>query len=258
MYRTWIRSRDRILDTTQSQDISRKLNTSSELQPTKHNEDTDKTAERKETDKTAEEKEEDKLTKLQAIAFYMPDLAVFVNNLVFNMMIYVVPVRMVEFNDRSLNSAVLAINLIINSVCLISSIVLGQLTKRVDVIMTMLVGNAVFYGGCILVYGSTTEFLAFPVSFEIGCVLIGIGDASIVNLCIVSKLVLYKKWGASNTDLGKHATTVFNATMCLSAVLGTVVSGLTTTRDSEIPTLACSVAALVVVTVVLTFCRLVK
>ena len=198
-----------------------------------------------------------KLTTVRLIAYYMPDLALFVNCSSYIMMSYALPVRMVDFNDMSLNSAVLFINLL-NVFALVSSLVLGYVTRKLDVFMTMLLGSVLLYVGLILVYGSTTEYLTFPFSFEIGAVFIGFGDAAVVNLCIMSKFVLYKKWGVSNTDLGKHATTVYNAMLCLSGVSGVLVSGLTTSRDSEVTTLGGGVVALAVVTVGLLFCRMVK
>ena len=142
---------------------------------------------------------------------------------------------------------------------LFSSIVLGYIAgRKLNTFTVMILGSFVFYGGCILAYGSTTEFLKVPYGFEIGAVLVGLGDASICNLCIMSKFVLYEGWGLTDRNLGKRATTINNITFNLAAILGIVASGLTLTRESEVPTIAVTAAAFIVGTAGLVLCKIVK
>jgi len=201
--------------------------------------------------------EKKRLSKMQQMVYYLPDMAVFTNNLAFNVLVFVLPARMVQFNSLSLSSAVLFLNLL-NLFSFLSSLLLGWVaTKKVDVFLIMILGNIVFYVGCVSAFGSTTQFLNYPLAFEVGSVLIGLGDAAIVNLCIRSKFALYERWGLEDPELGVRSTTVFNVVLCLSGVVGTVLSGLTTTRASEVPTLGVSVAACFVLSVGLVFCKLV-
>ena len=176
-----------------------------------------------------------KMTKLQLAAFYMPDLVTFVNNTIFNLLAYSLPERMVKFTVISLDKAVPLANLI-NVFSLISALALGVLAeKKTNCIIIIAVGNVVFYSGSFLTFCSTTKFLDFPFQFEIGSVLIGIGDAAVVNLCIMSKFFLYERWGLDNRCLGKKATLLFNGMLNLSAVVGISIAGLTLTKGSEVP-----------------------
>ena len=176
-----------------------------------------------------------KMTKLQLAAFYMPDLVTFFNNMIFNLLAYSLPERMVKFTGTSLDRAVPLTNLI-NFFSLISALALGVLTeKKTNCIIIIAVGNAVYYSGCFLTFCSTTKFWEFPFQFEIGSVLMGIGDAAVINLCITSKFFLYERWGLDNRCLGKKATVMFNVMLNLSAVVGISIAGLTLTKGSEVP-----------------------
>ena len=142
---------------------------------------------------------------------------------------------------------------------MLSSILLSYIAvRKLNTFTVMILGSFAFYGGCILAYGSTAEFLKVPYGFEIGAVLVGIGDASIVNLSIMSKFVLYEGWGLTDTNLGKRATIINNLTFKLGGLAGIVASGLTLSRDSEVPTIAVTVAGFILGTAGLVMCKVVK
>ena len=209
-----------------------------------------------------EEKEEtqknNKILILRRLAYYMPEVAVFMNNAIFNLLIYVIPARMVKFTGRSLETAVIFTNLL-NVFSFISALILGYLAEKMfNAFNIMIFGNTLFYIGCILAFGSTTNFLHFPSDFEVGSVLVGFGDAAIINLAIMSKFVLYEKWGVSVAGLGARSTAVNNLVLNLAAATGTILSGLTLTRESEIPALGTTGGAFIVVTISLVLCKLVR
>ena len=200
----------------------------------------------------------DRPSKLQQLAFFVPDIAVFLNNLTYILLVYTIPPRFEKFSEKSLSTAVLFSSLLI-VFSFVASIGLALVTgtkMRTDV--AMLIGNAVFYAGAILAFGSTTEFLAFPGSYEIGSLLVGIGDAGVVNLAIMSKFSLYEKWGVKTDNLGERSTALYNFAMATSNAAGTVLGGLTITRASEIPTICGALAACFVNTVGFSLCILVK
>lgn len=132
------------------------------------------------------------LKGLRKVAFFMPDLAVFLSNLIFNLMIFSLPARMVNLNDYSLDKAVLFLNLL-NVFAVVGSLSLGYLADgKVNMWTIMLTGTFLFMFGSVLAFGSTTSFLRFPFGFQVGSIMVGIGDASIVNLAISSKFVLFE------------------------------------------------------------------
>ena len=195
----------------------------------------------------------DKMTKLQLAAFYMPDLVTFFNNMIFNLLAYSLPERMVKFTETSLDKAVPLTNLI-NVFSLISALALGVLAeKKTNCIIIIAVGNTVYYSGCFLTLCSTTKFCEFPFQFEIGSVLMGIGDAAVINLCIMSKFFLYERWGLNNRCLGRKATVMFNTMLNLSAAVGISIAGLTLTKGSEAPCFIGLLLLFVFTTVALTF-----
>ena len=198
------------------------------------------------------------LTGLRRVTYYMPDVAVFFNNMMFHLLLYVLPTRMVEFTGRDLNEAILFINLL-NVFSFASALALGYLAdKLLNVFNVMILGNIVFYVGCTLAFGSTTQFLQFPFDFETGSVLVGIGDAAVINLAIMSKFVMFQKWGVSIEGLGARSTAVNNLVQNLSSAAGTILSGMTLSRGSEIPALGTAGGALVGVTICLVLCKLVR
>ena len=194
----------------------------------------------------------------RAVAYYMPDMAVFLNNMIFNVLLYVLPARMAEFTGQDLRKVILVINLI-NVSSFLSALVLGKIAdKMFQVFNIMIIGNILFYIGCILSFGSTTEFLRFPLEFEVGSMLVGLGDAAVINLAIMSKFVLFEKWGMSLEGLGARSTALNNLVVNLSSAAGVILSGFSLTQDSEIPILGTAGGVFIVVTVGLIFCKLVK
>ena len=202
--------------------------------------------------------EDRNISGLKRVAYYMPDLAVLLNNIMFNLLIFVLPARMVEFTGRDMNSAILYINFI-NVSSFISALVLGSLADRVVNVFTLIImGNVLYFIGCIWAFGSTTKLLHFPYDFEIGSVLVGLGDAAVMNLAIMSKFVLFGKWGLPLQGLGARSTALNNLVWNISSAAGIILSGFTLTRGSEIPTLGIAVGTCFVVTVSLIVCKLVK
>ena len=199
-----------------------------------------------------------KLSGLRKLAFVTPDLAVFLTNLTFNLLIHCLPTRMVKFTGNSLDTAVLFLSLL-NVFSLVGALILGYLADRKTNIFTiMIAGNVVFTTGCILAFGSTTTFLSFTSGFEVGSVLVGFGDAAIIHLAIMSKFALYERWGVPKEGLGNRAATVNNLVLNLSVAGGAVLSGLTVSRASEVPALGAAGATFLVVSLGLIFCRVVN
>ena len=64
-----------------------------------------------------ETQKNNKIPILRRLAYYMPEVAVFMNNTIFNLLIYVIPARMVKFTGRSLETAVIFTNLLL--ICLV-------------------------------------------------------------------------------------------------------------------------------------------
>ena len=200
----------------------------------------------------------DRPSKVQRLIFYVPDVAVFLNNVTFILLIFTIPPRIEEFSEKSLSTAVLFSSLMI-VFSFVSSITLALVTgTKIRTDVTMLISNAVFHTGAILAFGSTTEFLAFPGSYEIGCLLTGIGDAGVINLAVMSKFSLYEKWGVKTERLGERSTILYNFAMATSQAVGTVFGGLTITRSSEIPTICGALAACFINTVGFVLCIVVK
>ena len=200
----------------------------------------------------------DKPSRIQRLAFFVPDVAVFLNNVTYILLLSAIPPRRKKFTGKSLSTAVLLSSLM-TVVGFLSSITLGFVADRkMKSNSVMLIGNIAFYVGAILAFGSTTEFLAFPASFEIGSVLVGIGDAAVINIAIMSKFGMYEKWGIKTDGLAERSTSVFNFCFCISQAVGTVLSGLTVSRASEIPLITTAVAACLVNTVGFIWSSMVK
>ena len=197
------------------------------------------------------------LTAGQAVVFYLPDLAFFCNNISFSVLTYVVPYRMAEYLDKDLETIVFEMNII----CCFS-IFLGLgfallTSARLDVFAVMIGSNVVFYAGCFLMYASTTDYCSFKYDFELSALMVGFGDATITNLLIMSKFVLFDKWkkDLAAVDLGQHASEVFIVSDALGYIVGTVAAGFTATRTSEKPTIVGILLYMCVTTVGLVVCK---
>lgn len=195
------------------------------------------------------------LTTLRKITILMPDLAVFMNNMMYIVMIYILPYQLVEYAAKSIETAALLLT-IVNALSFVTSLVLGPITEKLNTFTIMIVGNAMFYLGLLLAYGSTTKVFKFSSSFEIGCILIGIGDPGVLNMGIMSKFVLYKNWGIMDKDLGVRSTKLNNLALCVSGVLGVALPGLLISIDKAF--LGIVVACWFITNIALVMCKLVK
>ena len=201
----------------------------------------------------------EKPSKIQNIVFFVPDIAAFLNNSAYVILLFAIPTRIKEFTGKSLGTAVLFNSLMV-VFSFASSMILGFVPgRRVRPNFVMLIGNVFLYIGMLLVFGSTTEFLAFPASFEIGSVFIGIGNAAVLNIAVMSKFSLYEKLGVkTDGNLAERSITVFNFSISISQAVGIVLSGLVVTRASEVPTIIGAIAACLFNTVGFILCILVK
>ena len=204
--------------------------------------------------KNSDQKSKAKLTLLQRIAFMLPDLVVFLNNAMYIMLIYSIPYRLLYSSSYSLTIANLYISLM-SAVSFIATFALSYASVRINAIVIMIFGNMCFYVGAICMYGSTTSYLMFPGSLEIGAILVGFGDAAIINLCVICKFYLYKVWKRDLETIGVKAVTYFNFSLSMSAMFGIVLSGITSTKESEIPTLFTSGISFVITSLSLIFCN---
>lgn len=208
--------------------------------------------------RTDENRGKCKMSWVQIIAFYLPDAAVFINNFMYNLMMFSLPARLVKFSDGNISSVVLVTNLI-NAFSLIFALIQGYLAeKALDIFKIMIFGNLSFYIGCLFAFGSTTTFLQFPLKFELGSLLMGMGDPCIVNLVFMSKFVMYERWMMTTTDLGARTATINNFVFNISCLLGTVASSVSVSRQSEFLVFCANIAAYAVSTISLIAASLVK
>ena len=175
------------------------------------------------------------LSKIQKVAFFFPDVAVFLINGAFCALLFCLPPRIEMFSQKSMSLAALFSTLLL--VCsFLASVALAFVSNRnLRTEFAMMISNVIFHMGAILSFGSTTKFLKFPFSYEIGCFLVGIGAAGVLNMAIISKFSLYEKWGIRTDGLAERSTAIFNFSMSMSAAVGAVLGGLIVTRESEIP-----------------------
>ncbi|XP_063683838.1 uncharacterized protein LOC134818277 [Bolinopsis microptera] len=132
--------------------------------------------------------------------------------------------------------------------------------KKFNVIMTMAIGNAVYYGGAVVAFGATTcdfKFLELTHQLLIGLILMGLGEGFSFNLYTPSKFYLYKKWSVDNSGLGEQSAKIFNIVLNLASAMGTAVSALSLTEKSEIPTIAAISGIGIFLTLGLFLCNLV-
>jgi predicted MFS family arabinose efflux permease len=69
---------------------------------------------------------------------------------------------------------------------------------------------------------------------------------------------MFKRWGLANKGLGSKSTKVNNLVVNISSALGTILSGITHSRDSEVPALGTTGGVFFIVSVGLLFSKLVK
>ena len=198
------------------------------------------------------------------IAFYFPDVVLLLNNAVCDLIAYVLPARILYSTATiSLNSAV-KIMRIFSTVSLISALTLSFIAGRIEkfnFITTMAIGNFFYHIGAVMAFGATTcdfKFFDFTYQVVIGLVLMGLGEACHANLYTPSKFYFYEKWNLNNSGLGERAAKIYNIVLSVSSILGTVLSALSLTEESEIPTIAVISGLGVFLTLGLFLCNLVK
>ena len=200
------------------------------------------------------------LTWVQTIAFYAPDFVFFMNNISFSVLSYVVPAKMYEFKGMPLDRVVFELN----TICCVSiflGLAFSYLTsKKLNVLGVIMGCNVLFYCGCLLMYTSTTKYSMFKYDFEVSSLMVGFGDATITNLIIMSKFVMFERWDVDSTsvDLGQYATTIFNISDSLGYIVGAIVSGLMMPKKSELPTITSFSVYLLTTTLIMFFCVLVR
>ena len=197
------------------------------------------------------------------VAFYLPDVMVFLNNLVCDLIAYVLPARIVLYSNIPLGTAVPLFqtgNLASLFTALTFSVVASRY-QNLDVLGLMAIANTLYYLGSIIAFASTTsilQFFNFPYQLLIGLVLMGIGEAGHLNLIIMSKFALYERWNMSKYGLGKRSTTINNVSLSISSAMGTAISAFSLTEESEIPTMVTLTGVGAVLTVGLVLSKLVK
>lgn len=196
-------------------------------------------------------------------AFYMPDILVFMNNLVCDLIAYVLPARIVLYSSVPLSAAVPLFqigNLCSLFLALLYSF-LASKNKTFDVLNMMAVANVSYYLGSVIAFAATTTtFRVIPFFYQliIGLVLMGLGEAGHLNLLILSKFSLYEKWKLPRSGLGKRSTMINNVSLSISSALGTAISGFSLTKNSEIITMTSLTGVCIFLTIGLILARVVK
>ena len=174
----------------------------------------------------------------QKIAFYFPDVVLFLNHTVCDLMMYVLPAKILYSSTFSLNSAVKLLR-IFSIASFISALTLSFIAGRIkkfNIIPTLALGNVCYHIGAVVAFGATTfdfKFFDFTYQLVIGIVLMGLGEACHINLYTPSKFSLYEKWSLDNRSLGEQSAKMFNIVLSLAAALGTVLSALVVTSDGR-------------------------
>jgi len=197
------------------------------------------------------------------IAYYIPEVVLFLNNMVVELVVYVLPPRIVQSTTMSITSAVSLLR-ILGIASFLSALTLSFIAgkfQKFNVLGVMAAGNVSYYCGAAVAYGATTyhfRFLGVTHQLIIGLIFMGLGGACHLNLCIPSKFYLHEKWNLNKDCLGQQAAKIYNIVISLSSMLGTVMSALSLTCKSEVPTVAGMSGLGVVLTVGLLLCYLVK
>ena len=204
-----------------------------------------------------------KLSWQRKIAFYCSDIILFVNNMVNDLVAYVLPPRIVQSTAMSLAAAVSLFH-IYTVASLLSALILSFFAVRMKkngVLKIIALGNLVYHVGNVLAFGATTSlfrFLDTTPQLVIGLVLIGVGEPFHLNLGISCKFSLYERWGLDSGGLGEQGSRINNMALNLASALGTVVSALSLSDESEIPTVAAISGVGVLLTTGMMICNLVK
>lgn len=181
----------------------------------------------------------DYLTFFQHFAYYMPDFLFFMNNVSFSVLTFVVPFRMDHYMGKTLEQTVYELNILCTVVIVPGVVIAYLITKKLDVIISLIVLNIVFYAGSIMMYLSSTKTLNFLYEFHVSSVFVGLSDVIVTNILILSKFVMFEKWKKDITgmDLAQHASRVFNVSDSLGHIAGAVLSSFSSYKDGETFTL---------------------
>ena len=204
-----------------------------------------------------------KLSWQRTIAYYCPDIVLFLNNLVNDLMNFVLPPRIVNSTEMSLTAAVSLFHTY-NVFSLLSALILSFFAvrmKKFGVLKIMAIGNLVYFGGNVLAFGATTRlfrFLDTTTQLVVGLVLIGVGEPFYLNYGISCKFSLYEKWGVGSSGLGEQGSRINNMALNLASAKGTVFSALSLSDESDIPTVAALSGLGVLLTMAILICSLVR
>ena len=194
-------------------------------------------------------------------AFYFPDVVLYFNNTVTAFIEYILPVRIVYSSTIPLATAVLLLIGTLGFVSFLSALSLSYISSRgsrLNILNTMMVGNLLFHSGAVVAFGATTSnfrFLDFTLQLLLGLILMGLGEACHFNLCIPSKFAFYDQWNLEKRALGEHSAKIYNIVVNASSMTGTVVSALSLTVESELPTVTVIASVGVLLLVGLVFCK---
>ena len=198
------------------------------------------------------------ISRNRKVGLFLLDFNLFLNNFLYYCMAYVLPSRIVEFNSQDLGRAVLVYNTV-NLTSLIGALLYSFIAEAVfSIFNLMLFANISFCVGCFLAFASTTEsfqILEYPYQIIIGMALMGFGDAGHINLTVLSKFVLYKKWNLKNSGLGESSTTRYNVASCMSSAIGASLAWIALSRGSEMYMLGVIASIGVAVTIGLLICK---
>lgn len=202
-------------------------------------------------------------TIARGLAFYTLDVLVFFNNFTADLIAYVLPARIVIYNEVSLNQSVLLFQIgnVFSCLTALSYSYLAAKHKTIDTLLIMAACNALFYLGCLVTFSSTIgslQLLSYPYQLCIGLALMGTGKAGHINLLIANKFALYEKWRLRMGGLGRRSAMINNVMLCLSSGLGSAVSGVFLLKEAEIPIICFLTGAGVVLSFGVVLVRLVK
>lgn len=164
--------------------------------------------------------------------YYLPDLVTFIQNTVFQAMVYALPLRLKRFNNihETTTTWMMTSEFFMSFV---SSIFITRMTVKTDMIAVMIIGTVLFYGGCVLCAGYTTVDLKVYGGALVGMILLGLADPTFITMCVMSKFYIYETLSKTTENMGEKASRTWKVALYSGALFGGVVAGQVTTRESE-------------------------
>ena len=164
--------------------------------------------------------------------YYLPDLVTFIQNAVFQVTVYALPLRLKRFNNihETTTTWMITSEFLMSFV---SSMFITKIHDRTDIIGIMILGTFMFYGGSFLAVGYSTVTLKVWGGAVIGMMLFGLADPSYLAMVVMSKFYIYRTLGKTAEDMGETASRSWKVGLNAGALLGGVLAGYTTTRESE-------------------------